>query len=178
MKKSVAVAMALFVVVGLGGSSFANPVSEKKVSSEGKILAYLDGRPITLSHIKAYVKRLSDPKYKEMLNTPEGLKRLVNYYIDRQILLQEAKKSISPGEGSLRAHSTIDRDSAYIIAYLSKEVGEKVEIREEEVKELARKEGIGKNRAYAELLSHKRRQKFRALMDRLRAKHQIKVLVK
>jgi len=143
-----------------------------------KVLAYLDGKPITLSELKAYAERLPSPKYKEMLKTPEGLKELLRYYIDRQIILQEAKKSISPRESSLRAHSTMDEDSAYVIAYLSKEVGEKVEVTKEEIKELSQREGISENKAYAELLSQKRRQRFKALMEKLRAKHQIKLLVK
>jgi len=178
MKRTVA-ALLLALFVGVGGGAFANPAPQKTTSSsESRVLAYLDGKPITYADLKAYAEQLPNPKYKEMLKTPQGLKELLGYYIDRQIILQEAKKTISPREGSLRAHSSMDKDSAYVIAYLSKEVGEKVEITKEEIKELAKKEGISENKAYAELLSQKRRQRFKALMERLRAKHQIKILVK
>lgn len=173
----------LFVLFVGSSSLFASSekgsvISSPVVSSESRVLAYLDGKPITFSDVKAYAEQLPNPKYKEMLNSPEGLKKLLNYYIDRQIILQEAKKTVSPKEGSLKAHSTMDKDSAYIIAYLSKEVGEKIKVTKGEIKQLAKKEGISENKAYAELLSQKRRQKFKALMERLRAKHKIKILIK
>ncbi|WP_456342907.1 hypothetical protein [Thermovibrio sp.] len=143
-----------------------------------RVLAYLDGKPITYSDLKSYVELLPGEKYKKMLTTNQGLKKLLGYYIDRQIILEEAKKSVSSREGSFNAHVGMDKDAAYIIAYLSKEISGKITISKEEVKQLAEQKHISENRAYAELLSQKRRQAYETLIEKLRAKHRIKVLVK
>ena len=145
---------------------------------KGKVLAYLDGKPITYSDLEAYVELLPGQKYKRMLATNQGLKKLLGYYIDRQIILEEAKKSVSSREGSFNAHVGMDKDAAYIIAYLSKEIGSKITISKEEVKRLAKQKHISENRAYAELLSQKRREAYETLIKNLKAKHKVKILVK
>jgi len=145
---------------------------------ENKVLAYLDGKPITYSDLESYVELLPSEKYKKMLTTKQGFKKLLGYYIDRQIILEEAKKSISSRESSFNAHRGMDKDAAYIIAYLSKKIGSKITISKEEVKQLARQKHISENRAYAELLSKKRRQAYEALIKKLRARHKVEILVK
>jgi len=144
----------------------------------GSVLAYLDGKPVTYEDIKEYVSQLPGEKYKKMLETRDGLKKLVNYYIDREIILEEAKKTVSKKEGVLRSHSGLDQDAAYIIAYLTKEINERVEINQDEVKAYAKEKGISEQKAYAELLSRKRRELFKKLLAKLKKKHKIKVLIK
>ena len=145
---------------------------------ENKVVAYLDGKPITYSELKAYAEMLPGDKYKKMLENREGLKKLLNYYIDRLIILEEAKKEIKTPERVFRAHSSLDKDSAYIIAYLSRKVDGEIEVTEEEVEKYAKERGIEKRLAYAELLSKKRREKFKELLRALRKKHKIKFLVR
>ena len=147
-------------------------------SAEEKALAYLDGKPITYSDIKSYVERLPGNKYEEMLKSKEGLKQLVKFYIDRKILLEEAKKSVLPDEGVIRSHRGMEEDSAYIIAYLAKEVGKKVMLNEEEVEKYAKEKNLDIEKAYRELLSLKRREQFRKLLEKLKKKHKIDILVK
>ncbi len=141
------------------------------------ILGYLDGKPITYSDIKSYVELLPGDKYRKMLETKEGLKKLLNYYIDRRILLEEAKKEISPEEGVLRSHSAMDEDAAYIIAFLTKKINNNIKLSDEEIKTYARKKGISERKAYAELLSKKRRELYEKLINNLRKKHKIEILL-
>ena len=98
-----------------------------------QVIAEFDGKPIKYSDIKNYANKLSD-EYKKLLNSKEGVKKLLDYYIKRLAILEEAKKAVS-NRGVFNAHKGIDKEAAYIIAYLTQEVDQKIEISEKEVEE-------------------------------------------
>ena len=141
-----------------------------------QVIAEFDGKPIKYSDIKNYANKLSD-EYKKLLNSKEGVKKLLDYYIKRLAILEEAKKAVS-NRGVFNAHKGIDKEAAYIIAYLTQEVDQKIEISEKEVEEYAKKKGVSKEMAYREILSAKRRERFNELIKELLKKHKVKILIK
>ena len=143
-----------------------------------QVLAELDGKPITYKDIEFYAKRIPNKKYQEMLKTEEGLRKLLEFYIDRAVLLDEAKKKIGGKEAVFLSHGSMEEDTAYLIAYLAKEVNGKVSVGKEEVKRYALEKGISEEEAYRELLSKRRRERLKSLLESLKRKHKIKIMLK
>ena len=152
-------------------------VSSAMAVDPNKVLAELDGKPITYKDVESYAKKIPSKKYQEMLKTEEGLRKLVEFYIDRSILLEEAKKEISKKEAVFLSHGSMEKDAAYLIAYLAKKVNRKVFVGEDEVKRYASEKGISEERAYRELLSKKRQERLESLLENLKRKHIIKILL-
>jgi len=155
-------------------------LSSPVLSAENsRVVAKLDGKPITVKELQEYANNLPE-KYKKMLATDEGLRKLAEFYIQRKVLLEEAKKEISERDTVLSSHSgRMGKETAYIIAYLSKKVGEKAEaeIGDKELKEYMKEHNVSRTEALNRLLSEKRRKLYRELIGNLLKKHKVEYLV-
>ncbi len=165
----------LFLMISFSIHGFA--VAES-VKGKSQVVAKLDGKPITKEDLENYARMIPGDKYVKMLETEEGLRKLAEFYIQRQIILQEAKKVVNKKKGVYKAHgSKMDEDAAYIIAYLTKEVESKVEITPEEIEKYMKEKNLTKQQAVSELASEKRRKLYFSLIENLKKKHRIEYCI-
>ncbi len=142
------------------------------------IIAKLDGKPITKEILKKYVNDLKLSKqYKKMLKSDEGLKKLTESYISRQIILDYAKKNKFEDSHFVKQHMMSDgqdKDAVLISAVLSKEVNEKITVLPEEIDaRLKKTNSTDRKNAYFEIMSLKRQKKFNEFISSLKKKHKI-----
>ena len=142
------------------------------------VIAKLDGKPITKEVLKKYVKELKLPKqYKRMLNSKEGLKKLTESYISREILLDYAKKNNFKDSHFVKQHMMSENqneDAVMITAVLSKEVNEKITVLPEEIDaRLKETNSTDRKNAYFEIMSLKRQKKFNEFISKLKKEHKI-----
>jgi len=158
----------------------SHPLSAKDLQEKSEVIAKLDGKPITKKEIVEYANRLGEVRkeYKDLLRTKEGLKKLVQYYIQRKLLLEEAKKKISKRDPIFLSHkSKFPEDTALLITYLTREVDGKVKITPQEVEKYMKEKGVPKEVAKRELFIEKRKELFFNLLERLKKLHKIEYLM-
>jgi hypothetical protein len=152
-------------------------VSLTAFAGELDVVARLDGKNITKQILKEYANSLKNKKYMELLNSREGLKKLAEYYIQRQILLEEAKKTVNKNKEMFKSHSSkVGEDTAYILTYLNMEIGSKVQPTEEEVERYMKEKHVTKVQARRDLMAEKSKKLYLQLIERLKKKHKIEFL--
>lgn len=147
-----------------------------KKSFSNDVVATLDGKNITVSDLNNYVNTLLGEKYAKMLESEDGLKQLADYYITRQILLEEAKKTIKSDNELVKGHlpKGSDEDTMLITALLDKEINKKIVINDEELATFMMKNNItDKKAAFARLESIKRNELFKSYKEELMKNHKI-----
>lgn len=147
-----------------------------KKSFSDEVVATLDGKNITVSDLNNYVNTLLGEKYAKMLESEDGLKQLTDYYITRQILLEEAKKTIKFDNELVKGHlpKGSDEDTMLLTALLDKEINKKIVIKDEEVATFMMKNNItDKKAAFASLESVKRNELFKSYKEELMKNHKI-----
>jgi hypothetical protein len=151
------------------------------LANNSTVIAKLDGKPITKQELIKYANSIPNSKYREMLKTDEGLRKLAELYIQRQILLEEAKKTVDKNKDENKSifssHGKMDEDTIYLIAYLTKEVEKKINITPEEIQSYMKEKNLSKQQAVSELASKKRREIYFSLIDKLKKKHKIEYCI-
>jgi len=137
-------------------------------------VAKLDGKIITRDMIIAYAQDLP-PSYRELLKTPDGFQKLVDFYIQRQLLLEHAKKSIPPDDPVLQNHlKIVPLEDAYIIAFVKKEVFDKIYVTDEEIAAYMKKKKISHlQMARALLIKEKKEKAYLQFVESLKKKHKL-----
>lgn len=174
MKKAILVLLILF---GISIYSFGD---FSKDEDKNRAVAVLDGENIYLSDIKEYCENVLGKKYKNFLDTTDGLKELTKYYISRQIILKYAEDEIENLEPLLNSHenSNLDRDTILIAAVLKKEVKDKVEITEEELKKyMANANAADEAAAFSKLQASKHSERLKEFIDSLKKNHKIELFL-
>lgn len=174
MKKAILV---LLILLGIGIYSFGDFGKDK---DKNFIVAALDGENIYLSDIKGYCENILGNKYKTLLDTTDGLKELTEYYISRQIILKYAENEIENLKSLLNSHekSNVDRDTMLIAAVLKKEVKDKVEITEEELKSYMASANIADEAyAFSKLQASKHSERLKEFIDSLKKNHKIELFL-
>jgi len=170
--KKLLIAVVIFILI------FPVVVTAGNSKLSGEIVAKLDGKVITRDDLEKYANMIPNDKYKKMLNTREGLKKLAELYIQRRILLEKAKKVITKKEAIFKSHGgKMNEDVAYLIAYLTKEIENKINITKEEIQAYMKKNNVNKYQAMREILSRKRRELFNALVENLKREHKIEFCI-
>jgi hypothetical protein len=141
------------------------------------IVAKLDGKDITKAILADYVDRVLGDKYKHMLETPEKLRELAGFYIDREIILAYARKTVKKDDTFLEHFGTAaDEDTMFITTILKNEVNDKVEATETEIKKAFSTGAYGSPRdAELSLIAQKRRDAYKQFITDLRTKHVINI---
>lgn len=173
MKKVIILLVLMVAVAGvIGVSAF----SKKDV--EGAV-GYLDGQAVMVSDLQNYVESLLGDAYKDKLKSQEGRKELFEHYVSRTILLEYAKKNIKENDSFVASHTmgNVSQESALLSAILKKEVNDKVQYTEEEVRSLleSNKELSDLQAAERELISQKRVELFRSFISELKSNHVIEL---
>lgn len=63
-------------------------------ASNAKIIANLDEKNITVEILTSYVEDVAGKNYEPWLHDKEGLRKLVDFYVNRTLLLDYARKSV------------------------------------------------------------------------------------
>ncbi len=149
------------------------------VSAEQKV-AQLDDEIITKSTLEEYVNNFLGNEYEKLLNSETGLKKLADYYINRHIILEKAKKTISPENDLLKGHMHGQKDNKkventmYITAFLQREINNKLNLTKQEMQRYMKEKNIDSEReAEIKLSNEKRERMFDELIAELRAEHTI-----
>ncbi|HCW92493.1 MAG TPA: hypothetical protein DHM44_02305 [Flexistipes sinusarabici] len=149
------------------------------VSAEQKI-ARLDGEIITKATLEKYVDNFLGKEYEKMLNSESELKKLADFYINRQIILEKAKKTIKPENELLkgRMHGKKEnmrvKNTMYITAFLKQEINDKLNLTKKEMQRYMKQNNIdSKREAEIKLSNEKRKKMFGELIADLRAEHTI-----
>ncbi|AEI13975.1 hypothetical protein Flexsi_0285 [Flexistipes sinusarabici DSM 4947] len=149
------------------------------VSAEQKI-ARLDGEIITKATLEKYVDNFLGKEYEKMLNSESGLKKLADFYINRQIILEKAKKTIKPENELLKGHmhgkkeNMRVKNTMYITAFLKQEINDKLNLTKKEMQRYMKQNNIdSKREAEIKLSNEKRKKMFGELIADLRAEHTI-----
>ena len=147
-------------------------------ASAQNVLAKLDGQDITKKDISAYVENVLGEKYMPLTKTEEGLHQLTKHYINREMLLQYAKKTIKSDNKFLKEKGAqVDEDTKYLTAVLNKEVQDKVEYTEDDIEEFSKSNGMSDlKQAEVKYGSIQRKKLFDELMQKLKAEHTVEFM--
>lgn len=170
MKKIVMLVVVVIVAYGVYAGT--------KKSFSDEAVAILDGNNITVSDLSNYVNNLLGDKYAKLLESKDGLRQLADYYITRQILLQEAKKNIKSDNSLVSGHlpKGSNEDTMLLTALLDREVNKKIAVRDGEVAAFMLENNISdETSAVARLESVKRNELFKSYKEELLKNHNIKI---
>jgi hypothetical protein len=141
------------------------------------IVASLDDESITVETLATYVVDVAGDKYEPWLRNKEGLRKLADFYINRTLLLEYAKKTVNKNDTIVTNHNarSVDEDVMYLTTLLKIEVQDKVYVTEEGVRDYMNKNKIAsEKKASQEIESKLKNELMGALVEKVRAGHDIK----
>src|SRR5210317_2122077 len=132
-------------------------------SSNEEIVASLDDEKISVEMLATYVQDVAGDKYESWLRDKEGLRKLADFYINRIILLEYARKTVNK------------KDVMYLTTLLKVEVQDKVNVSPEDVDAYMKKNQIdSEKQARQEIESELKNKLMVALVENVRTGHEIK----
>ena len=146
-------------------------------ASSEKIVASLDDKNITVENLATYVEDVAGSNYKPWLNNQEGLRKLADFYINRTLLLEYARKTVAKNDTIVTNHNvrSVDEDVMYLTTLLKIEVQDKVHVTEEEVSAYMKKNKIvSEKQARKEIESEQKSELMGALVEKVRIGHEVK----
>jgi hypothetical protein len=141
------------------------------------VVASLDDKNITVEILATYVEDVAGNNYKPWLNNQEGLQKLADFYINRTLLLEYARKTVAKNDTIVTNHNarSVDEDVMYLTTLLKIEVQDKVHVTEEEVSAYMKKNKItSEKQARQEIESSQKNQLMGALVEKVRIGHEVK----
>jgi len=167
-KKTLGAALALFSFFMFSMAAYA--YSEDVVAS-------LDDETITVAALATYVDDVAGVKYKSWLHDKEGQRKLADFFINRRLLLEYARQTVSKKDTVVTNHNarSVDEDVMYLSTLLKIEVQDKVNVSAEEVDLYMKKNNIdSEKQARQEVESDLKKTLMGALVEKVRAGHEIK----
>ena len=140
------------------------------------VVASLDAENITVEVLTTYVKDVAGKNYESWLNNKEGLRKLADFYINRTLLLEHARKTVKKSDKVVTNHNvrSVDEDVMYLTALLKIEVQDKVNISDEDVlAHMKMNETVSEKKARQELESVAKNRLMDALVEQVRSGHKI-----
>jgi len=172
MKKALIFIIFLVAVAGIVSVSAFNRNLED-------VVGYIDGQAVKAAQLQNYVNELLGSAYQKKLDTAEGRQELFNHYVNRKLILEYAKDNIESEDSFVVSHTMgeVSEETALISAVLKKEVNDKVQYTEEDIKALMAADARFKNMqdAEREIISQKRVELFYAFMEKIKADHKIEL---
>ena len=172
MKKYISIIIFLIVIAA---------VISLSAYDKGKknVVGYLDGQAVKVQDLQNYADTLLGKTYAKKLETADGRIEMFNNYVNRTLVLDEAKRTIKEDTPFLTEHKMgkVDEDTALITALLKKEVNDKVKYSKEELQDFFMKSGKYKTMIEADnaLIAQKRIEIFQKYMADLRSRHKIEI---
>jgi hypothetical protein len=167
LKKVLTATLILLSILSFSVATFAYSES---------VVASLDSENITVETLNDYVKDVAGKKYETLLNDKEGLRKLADFYINRSLLLEHARKSVKKNDTVVTNHNvrSVDADVMYLTALLKIEVQDKVNISKENVLAYMKKSGtVSEKKARQELESVSKNRLMDDLIEQVRIGHKI-----
>ena len=146
-------------------------------SSNEEIVASLDDEDISVEMLATYVEDVAGDKYESWLRDKEGLRKLADFYINRTLLLEYARKTVNKKDAIVTNHNarSVDEDVMYLTTLLKFEVQDKVNVSAEAVDVYMEKNQIdSEKQARQEIESDLKNKLMGALVENVRAGHEIK----
>jgi hypothetical protein len=146
-------------------------------SSNEEIVASLDDENISVETLATYVQDVAGDKYESWLRDKEGLRKLADFYINRTLLLEYARKTVNKKDAIVTNHNarSVDEDVMYLTTLLKFEVQDKVNVSDEDVDVYMKKNKIvSEKQARQEIESGLKNKLMGALVENVRAGHEIK----
>ena len=146
-------------------------------SYNNEIVASLDDENISVEMLATYVEDVAGDKYESWLRDKEGLRKLADFYINRTLLLEYARKTVNKKDTIVTNHNarSVDEDVMYLTTLLKFEVQDKVNVSDEDVDVYMEKNQIdSKKQARQEIESGLKNKLMGALVENVRAGHEIK----
>ncbi|MFC1779212.1 hypothetical protein ACFLZU_02565 [Thermodesulfobacteriota bacterium] len=146
-------------------------------SSNEEIVASLDDEKISVEMLATYVQDVAGDKYESWLRDKEGLRKLADFYINRTLLLEYARKTVNKKDAIVTNHNarSVDEDVMYLTTLLKVEVQDKVNVSPEDVDAYMKKNKIvSEKQARQEIESDLKNKLMVALVDNVRTGHEIK----
>ena len=146
-------------------------------SSNEKIVASLDDEKISVEMLATYVQDVAGDKYESWLRDKEGLRKLADFYINRTLLLEYARKTVNKKDAIVTNHNarSVDEDVMYLTTLLKVEVQDKVNVSPEDVDAYMKKnQKKKKKQARQEIESELKNKLMVALVENVRTGHEIK----
>ena len=146
-------------------------------SSNEEIVASLDDENISVETLATYVEDVAGDKYESWLRDKDGLRKLADFYINRTLLLEYARKTVNKKDAIVTNHNarSVDEDVMYLTTLLKFEVQDKVNVSAEAVDVYMEKNQIdSKKQARQEIESDLKNKLMGALVENVRAGHEIK----
>ena len=146
-------------------------------SSNEEIVASLDDENISVETLATYVQNVAGDKYESWLRDKDGLRKLADFYINRTLLLEYARKTVNKKDAIVTNHNarSVDEDVMYLTTLLKIEVQDKVNVSAEAVDAYMKKNKIvSEKQARQEIESDLKNKLMGALVENVRAGHEIK----
>ena len=146
-------------------------------SSNNKIVASLDDEKISVETLATYVEDVAGDKYESWLRDKEGLRKLADFYINRTLLLEYARKTVNKKDAIVTNHNarSVDEDVMYLTTLLKVEVQDKVNVSPEDVDAYMKKNQVdSEKKARQEIESELKNKLMVALVENVRTGHEIK----
>ena len=141
------------------------------------VVASLDNENVTVESLTTYVKDVAGKNYESWLRNKEGLRKLADFYINRTLLLEHARKTVDKKNSIVKNHSvrSVDADVMLLTSLLQSEVQDKVQITQEDIRSyMAENKSSSEKLARQELESELKTRLMDALVEKVRAGHSIK----
>jgi hypothetical protein len=141
------------------------------------IVASLDDESITVEALATYVEDVAGDKYEPWLRNKEGLQKLADFYINRTLLLEYARKTVNKNDTIVTNHNarSVDEDVMYLTTLLKIEVQDKAYVSDEEVVAYMKKNNVASEKqARQKIESDLKNELMVALVAKVRDGHEIK----
>jgi hypothetical protein len=141
------------------------------------IVASLDDENITVEALATYVEDVAGDKYEPWLRNKEGLQKLADFYINRTLLLEYARKTVNKNDTIVTNHNarSVDEDVMYLTTLLKIEVQDKAYVSDEEVVAYMKKNNVASEKqARQKIESDLKNELMVALVAKVRDGHEIK----
>ena len=140
------------------------------------IVASLDDKNVTVEMLTTYVEDVAGQDYQNWLGDKDGLRKLADFYINRTLLLEYAKKQVKEDDTLVKNHTgrSVDNDVMLLTSLLKTEVQDKVDIAEDQVHAYMTKNQIMSDKqARQELETEQKNELMGQLIEKVRVGHQI-----
>ena len=140
------------------------------------IVASLDNEDVTVAVLTTYVNDVTGKNYEPWLREKEGLRKLADFYINRTLLLDYAKKTVNKKDTIVTNHNarSMDADVMLLSSLLQSEVQDKVQVSAEDVRAYMNQNNITSEKlARQEMESDLKGELIDDLVKKVRAGHKI-----
>jgi len=141
------------------------------------IVASLDDKNVTVEMLATYVEDVAGKNYESWLRDKDGLRKLADFYINRTLLLEYARRTVNKNDSIVTNHNarSVDEDVMYLTTLLKIEVQDKVHVTDDDVRNYMEKNKASSEKlARQEMESVQKNKLMGSLVEKVRAGHDVR----